>query len=72
MSQFLETERPLRLHAGGQFALLFRVLVFRPGLHRRDVQWRGLKASGGCQSPDLSRMIRKSGHLRTPLAFGIP
>ena len=28
-------------------------------------------ASGGCESPDLLRMMRKSGHLRTPLAIQI-
>ena len=39
-------------------------LVFR----RAGLQWRGLQASGGCQSPDLFQMTRKSGHLRTPLA----
>lgn len=28
---------------GGQCAFLFGVLVSKPGLHRREVQWRGLK-----------------------------
>ena len=46
------------------------LLAFLP--HATNVQWRGLKASGRRKSPDLLRLMEKSGHLRARLAAGIP
>jgi len=51
----------------GPVTVAMRKLITKATLQRRE-----LKASGGCKSPDLLRLMVKSGHLRTRLAVGIP